>query len=99
MSDKLKIVAACGVGMGSSLILKMNIEDVLKELKVPATVDHSDISSLIGTNYDIVVVQTFYADQVKNYGKVVVAVDDFLNKDKLKEKLQEAFKTLGVEAQ
>jgi len=96
MIDKLKVVAACGVGMGSSLILKMNVEDVLKELNVPATVEHSDIGSLVGSNYDVVVVQTFYADQVKKYGKVVVGVDDFFNKEKLKEKLQEALKTLGV---
>jgi len=47
MANKLKVVA-CGVGMGSSLILKMNVEDVLKELNVPATVEHSDIGSLVG---------------------------------------------------
>jgi len=39
-------------------------------------------------------VQTFYADQVKNYGKTVVGVDDVFNKEKLKEKLQEALKIL-----
>jgi len=33
---------------------------------------------------------------VKNYGKTVVGVDDFFNKEKLKEKLQEALKILGV---
>jgi len=46
MANKLKVVAACGVGMGSSLILKMNVEDVLKELNVPATVEHSALQAL-----------------------------------------------------
>jgi len=54
---------------GEQLDLEMNVEDVLKELNVPATVEHSDIGSLVGSNYDIVVVQTFYADQVKKLRK------------------------------
>lgn len=33
MKDRIRIVTACGVGMGSSLILKMMIEDLLKRIR------------------------------------------------------------------
>ncbi|KXG78784.1 Ascorbate-specific phosphotransferase enzyme IIB component [Fervidicola ferrireducens] len=87
MSEKIKIVAACGVGMGSSLILKMTIEDIVRELGINASVEHADIGSVKSANPDIVVVQTFHEEKVKDAAKVVVAIDDFFNKDKLREKL------------
>ena len=34
----IQIATACGVGMGSSLVLRMYTEDVLKELGVEARV-------------------------------------------------------------
>ncbi|AAM23600.1 PTS system ascorbate-specific IIB component [Caldanaerobacter subterraneus subsp. tengcongensis MB4] len=94
MSEKIKIVTACGVGMGSSLILKMMIEDILKELGISAIVEHSDIGSVKATGADILVVQTFHKEKVEGDAKVVVAIDDFFNKEKLKEKIVNALDEL-----
>jgi hypothetical protein len=33
----LKVLSVCGVGQGSSLIMKMFVDDVFKELGVPAS--------------------------------------------------------------
>ena len=41
----LSILMVCGNGCGSSLICKMAVEAVLKELGVQAKVDHSDMLS------------------------------------------------------
>ena len=41
----LKFIAACGSGLGSSLMVSMNVTKVLKELGVEAEVEHSDISN------------------------------------------------------
>ena len=40
----MKIATVCGLGMGTSLLLKMNIESVLKKHGVPATIEHYDVS-------------------------------------------------------
>ena len=40
----LKIVAACGNGMGSSQMIKMKITQVFQALKVPADVQHMAIA-------------------------------------------------------
>jgi ascorbate PTS system EIIB component len=38
MSKKVKVLAVCGFGVGTSLILKMNIADVLKKNDIAAEV-------------------------------------------------------------
>ena len=39
----LKVVVACGCGMGSSQLLKMNCSNVLKKLGVEHTIHHTSI--------------------------------------------------------
>ena len=39
----LKVIAACGNGMGSSLMIKMNIANAFKELGIPAQIDHMSV--------------------------------------------------------
>lgn len=35
----LKVIAACGNGMGTSMIIKLKVQKILKELNIPADVD------------------------------------------------------------
>ena len=46
---KLKILAVCGFGVGSSMILKMKVEEVLKENQVNADVFTTDVGSATST--------------------------------------------------
>ncbi len=39
----IKVLAACGNGMGSSLIIKMKIEKVLKEMGLEFNVHHASV--------------------------------------------------------
>ena len=50
----MKILAVCGFGVGSSMILKMSIERVLKELGVSAEVDNTDINDARGSKCDVI---------------------------------------------
>lgn len=49
----MKILAVCGFGVGSSMVLKMTIEKVVKELGIKATVENTDLSSAKATNADV----------------------------------------------
>ncbi|MBR7404508.1 PTS sugar transporter subunit IIB, partial [Klebsiella pneumoniae] len=51
----MKILTVCGLGMGSSLILKMNVEAVLKQHGIQASVEHMDVSSAASANADVVI--------------------------------------------
>lgn len=51
----VKILAICGFGVGTSLILRMNIEKVLKENNLEAEVEHIDVTTAAGAAADLIV--------------------------------------------
>ena len=51
----MKILAVCGLGQGTSLLLRMNIEDVCRELGIQADVDHMDVSSAASERADVII--------------------------------------------
>lgn len=51
----MKIVCVCGMGLGSSVIAKMNIEQVLKKMDLSATVDTCDLGSIRSVQADLYV--------------------------------------------
>lgn len=51
----MKIVCVCGMGLGSSVIAKMNIEQVLKKMNLSATVDTCDLGSVRSVCADLYV--------------------------------------------
>ncbi|MGR7464321.1 PTS sugar transporter subunit IIB [Klebsiella aerogenes] len=51
----MKIVCVCGMGLGSSVIAKMNIEQVLKKMDFSATVDTCDLGSVRSVHADLYV--------------------------------------------
>ncbi|MGE9552018.1 PTS sugar transporter subunit IIB [Erwinia amylovora] len=51
----MKIVCVCGMGLGSSVIAKMNIEQVLKKMQIEAQVDTCDVGSIRSISADVYV--------------------------------------------
>ncbi|MBO0413516.1 PTS sugar transporter subunit IIB [Enterococcus hulanensis] len=49
----MKILAVCGFGVGSSMVLKMSIDKVVKELGLKATVENTDLSTAKATPADV----------------------------------------------
>ncbi len=91
---RLKIVAVCGMGLGSSLILKMNIEKVIKDLNLEADVSTTDISTakaVIG-DADIVITSPELAQQIGDVKAKVVTIKNFVNFNEMKEALEKALK-------
>ncbi|MBQ6126137.1 MAG: PTS sugar transporter subunit IIB [Erysipelotrichaceae bacterium] len=91
----LKIVAACAMGAGSSLMLEMRIKQVCKEMGIDATVSHCQISEAKSTakKYDVVVTALNFASQFKaaeEAGVKVVAVKNILSAAEIKEKFAAA---------
>jgi len=50
----MKILTVCGLGQGTSLLLRMNVEEVLNELKIQAEVDHMDVSYAASENAELI---------------------------------------------
>ena len=67
----LKVLAACGNGMGSSMIIKMKIEKILKEMGKDCSVHHASVgeAKTQAKDFDVVMVSHMFAKDfiMKNY--------------------------------
>jgi PTS system ascorbate-specific IIB component len=86
----VKIVTICGAGIGSSGILKVNAERVLKRLDILAEVTAADITTVAWAAEDAQVILTS-AEFVEAIGKTyadVIVIDNFFDTDELTRKLR-----------
>ena len=88
----MKIVALCGVGIGTSAILKVNAERALERLDIEAEVTAADIASVKLAAADAQVILTS-SELVPSIGKTnadVIVVDNYFDLDELTAKLEVA---------
>jgi ascorbate PTS system EIIB component len=85
----LKILAVCGLGQGTSLILRMNIEDVLRELGISADVDHMDVTSASSERADLIIASPQLAPLLASHKAKVVVINSYLDKNEIRRLLQE----------
>ncbi|MDL4812938.1 PTS sugar transporter subunit IIB [Actinomadura opuntiae] len=95
LDRRLEVLAVCGVGMGSSLMLKMTAEDALSSLGVDARVENTDVSSARGMSPDVVIGQGMHTGEVADLAPVVITISDFLDKDGLAAQLKERLTEQG----
>ena len=93
--EPLKVLSVCGVGMGSSLMLRMTTEEVLKDMGVSAKVEATDVSSARGMQADVIVGQGMHTEEFEGRAPVVVGITNFMDKDSLRSQLTEAFREQG----
>lgn len=89
----LKVLAACGNGMGSSLIIKMKIEKVLKDMGLQCEVHHASVGQAKSDarNFDLVLVSSMFVKEFSNVGKAkIVGLINLLSEDEIKTKVKEA---------
>ncbi len=83
----MKILAVCGMGFGSSMVLRMTIEAVLKEMGIQATVRTSDIGMAKSEVADIIVTSTEFASLLTNKGVPIIEIKNYVDKTEMKQKL------------
>jgi PTS system ascorbate-specific IIB component len=93
--DELTVLTVCGVGMGTSLILRMTAEKVFSELGLRARVTATDASSARSMPADIVIGQELHTSEFEGRVPVVVAVDNFIDTEEMRRKLLAAMEGAG----
>ena len=66
----VRIQTVCGFGCGSSLFLKMKIEEILKENKLDAEVFCGDVGTCTSTPCDVIFTSEELAGRVQERSKV-----------------------------
>ncbi len=91
-----KILCCCGSGLGSSLIVHMNTEEIVKKLGYPdIQVDHTTISDITPTAADLFVIGNDLKDfisEIPDDRKVIIM--NILDKAELEAKLSEVLEAL-----
>lgn len=84
--NPMKILTVCGLGMGTSLILSMNVTDVLKaEFDMhDAKVEHMDVSAAKSSSADLIITNSELIGNLRDCDCPVVEVNDYVNKEEIK---------------
>jgi PTS system ascorbate-specific IIB component len=92
----MKFLAVCSSGLGSSFMVHMNIEKVLKELGITGIdVDHSDVGSVSQGDADTFFVGADLAEATESLGDVVV-LKSIIDLNELREKVRETAVRKGI---
>ncbi|MBE6083381.1 PTS sugar transporter subunit IIB [Sporanaerobacter sp. PP17-6a] len=91
-NKRLTVLTVCGAGVGSSLMVKMNAEDILSKLGIKAKIINSDVTSAKGNTADILVTTMDIYKLIKDINvKQVVILDNPVSAKELEEKLIPAY--------
>ena len=95
----MKILAICGMGLGSSLILKITLEKVIRQLGLDASVDVTDINAgrSQAESADIVVTSEELAERIGGVKAEIITVKDYFDVKEMTEKLQKAIEKINKE--
>jgi ascorbate PTS system EIIB component len=87
----MKIVAVCGAGIGTSVLLKMNAEKVLRTLGLSATVEAADIETARSSrDAQILLATPEIVDKLQGLPSEVIAIDHVFDLGEISEKLSKA---------
>ncbi len=83
----MKIITVCGLGVGSSLILKMTVEKIAREIGLDCDIEHWDMGTIAGVPHDLIMssndLKGSFPENIVN----IVYVDNIVDVNEVKEKL------------
>lgn len=91
----MKILVVCGHGLGSSFMVEMNVQEVLKNLDIEQEieVEHSDIMTASPEMADLFICGRDLEENAARLGEVLI-LDNILDKQELEEKLTDKLRDL-----
>ena len=88
----MRIVTLCGMGFGTSMMLKLFVDDILKAEGIKAEVIPTDLGSFKGLNADIIVAPTDMERHVKGVRGHLALIHNLVDKVEVKEKVMSAIR-------
>lgn len=86
----IKIITVCGLGVGSSLILKMTVDSAMSQLKIPCSIEHWDMGTIKGQSCDLIVTTEGFRDNFVG-DENVLFVKNIVDVEEAKSKLKAYF--------
>ena len=92
-----EILTVCGVGFGTSLLLRMAIEDILADEGLVAKVAAWDSGTAKGQAVDMIVCTEDLVTHLEGFKGRIVAVVDITDREVLRERFLPVFKEIQAE--
>jgi PTS system ascorbate-specific IIB component len=84
----MKIMAVCGMGIGTSVLLKMNAEKVLRQLGLEATVEATDVNTARETrDAQIILTTPDLVASLTGLPAEIISIDHFFDLEEITTKL------------
>jgi PTS system ascorbate-specific IIB component len=91
----LKVFAVCGMGLGTSVILKSRLKEALDKHGVEYSLDVTDASSASGQQADLIFTSDELASKINDKNAKITVINSFTNRSEIQEKVDAALAELG----
>jgi len=89
-----KALVMCRTGMGSSMMLCIKLDKVIKKNKFPLEVQHDVTSGGIPRDVDLIITMQDLVSDFKDSGVYVIGIMDIMNTDYMERELKKYFDSL-----
>lgn len=88
----MKILAVCGMGLGTGLLLRMQAEKALRELGIQADLEVADIGTAraLASSADLILTSEELAPQLGKVTPKIVTISNFIDLREMVDKLRAA---------
>ena len=84
----MKILVVCGVGLGSSFMIELNVKKVLKELEIEAEVSHTDLTTGKAEKADYYIGSPEIMEQLDDGVRKIISLKNLFSLPEIKEAIQ-----------
>lgn len=90
-----KALVCCRAGMGSSMLLKIKADQVIKENNYPIETEHGNLDSLMGFSGDLIITMDDLTTELKDKVPYALGIRNIMDKVEMKAKMEEFLATKG----
>lgn len=81
-------LVACRAGMGSSILLKIKIDQVISENDFPIKTEHGNLDSVIGYTGELLFTMEDLAEEMQDKVAHVIGIRNIIDKEEIKTKIE-----------
>lgn len=95
--EKFKALIMCRTGMGSSLMIKIKVDKLIRDNKYPIDVSHDAYSGFAGqTNVDLIITMDDLVEEFSKTDAYVIGIKDIMDVNYMKEEIDKFLQTETV---
>jgi ascorbate PTS system EIIB component len=91
----MRVATVCGMGFGTSMMLKLSVDKILREAGIQAEVSPVDLGSVKSMQVELIVAPSDMRSNLAGSKVPVVYIDNLVNKAEIAEKVVPAAKEIA----